>query len=68
MHGLSLKQVIACGWILLISALGVLYPVVTMSGWIALVGVGLLPPVLLLRAWKRPSQTMSEEIQQALRK
>ncbi len=66
MHRLSLKLAIVGVWILAIGAFGVLRPVVTMSGWSALAGVGLLPPIILLRAWNRPSQTMSEEIQQAL--
>ena len=57
-----------CAWIFAIGAFGLLRPAMSMSGWMALAGLALLPPIFLLRAWKRPSQTMSEDIQQALRK
>ena len=64
----SLKAVVVCAWILAIGAFAALRPAMTMSGWIALAGVALLPPIFLLRASKRPSQTMSEDIQRALGK
>ena len=63
-----LKTVIAVLWLVAIIALAVFLPVTTVGGWIAIVGLGLLPLVLMLRAWNQPSQTMSEVISEARRK
>jgi hypothetical protein len=63
-----LKTVIAAVWLVAIAALAVALPVNTISGWAAIVGLGLLPLVLMLRAWNQPAQTMSEVIQEARRK
>lgn len=63
-----LKTVIAAVWLLAIATLAVFLPTTTISGWAAVLGLGLLPLVLMLRAWNQPTQTMSEVIQEARRK
>jgi hypothetical protein len=37
------------------------------SGWILVVGPGLLPPLMLLWLWRPPAQTISESIREVLR-
>jgi hypothetical protein len=68
MQGTALKAVIVIAWLLAIGLIGVLLPVRTTTGWIVIVMVGLLPTVFVLRLWSRRSQTMSESIQEQLRK
>jgi hypothetical protein len=48
--------------------IGVLLPVTTTTGWIAIVGFGLVPAVFILRAGRQPEQTMSESIRAVTRK
>ena len=63
-----LKTVIAVLWLLAIVALAIFLPVTTISGGVAIVGLGLLPLVLMIRAWNQPPRTMSEVISEARRK
>jgi hypothetical protein len=64
----SLKIGIAATWLLAIGALGVFGTVSTMAGWITLVGFGLMPSIFMLRAWRQPSQSISEAIQAEIRR
>ena len=48
-------------------AFGLLVPVTTPSGWFMLAAVAAAPPLVFMRYWKRPAQTMSESIQEAIR-
>ena len=36
-------------------------------GWILLIGAGVIPPSLLLWMWRRPVETMSESIRDAIK-
>lgn len=62
------KAVLAVVWLLAVGALGVVIPVTTITGWLTIVGFGLMPAVLMLRAWRQPPQTISESIQAEIRK
>jgi hypothetical protein len=62
-----LSIAIVSAWVLAIIALGVTLPMASIWGWAALIGLGLVPPLVVLRLWARPAQSMSERIQQALR-
>lgn len=48
-------------------AVGLLAPVTTASGWFMLAAVATAPPMVFMHYWKRPAQTMSESIQEAIR-
>lgn len=37
------------------------------AGWTLLVGVGVIPPCMLLWLWRRPARTMSESIRDAIK-
>ena len=63
-----LKIVVAVAWLLAVAALGILMPVTTVTGWITMVVFGLMPSVFMLRAWRRPAQTLSESIRAEIRK
>jgi hypothetical protein len=39
----------------------------SLSSWAVLLGVGLLPPLVLIWRWNDPGQTLSESIQEARR-
>jgi hypothetical protein len=62
------KTALSALWLLAIGAIGVLLPVNTTTGWIAVVGFGLVPAVFILRAGRQPEQTMSESIRAVTRK
>lgn len=47
-------------------AFGLLAPVTTPSGWFILAAVAICPPLVFMHYFKRPAQTMSESIQQAI--
>jgi hypothetical protein len=47
-------------------AFGLFAPVTTPSGWFML-AVATGPPLVFMHYWKRPAQTMSERIHEAIR-
>jgi hypothetical protein len=63
-----LKMAVAAAWLIVVFAIAFLTPVVTITGWITTFGLGILPFVFLLRAWRRPTQTLSESIQAEIRR
>ena len=48
-------------------AFGLLAPVTTPSGWFMLAAIATIPPLVFMHYCKRPVQTMSESIQEAIR-
>jgi len=60
-------MVVLVAWLVAVGGLGLLLPVTTSTGWLTMVGFGLVPCVLMLRAWRRPTPTMSERIHTATR-
>ena len=61
------KSAIAGAWLLGACVIGLGSSVTSLGGWTALVGLGVLPPLVLLRAWNNPTPTMSETISEARR-
>ena len=53
--------------VITVGALGLLAPVTTPSGWFMLAAVATAPPLVFMHYWKRPAQTMSESIKEAIR-
>ena len=64
----SIQALIVGGWLLGLGAIGLSVNLTSAAGWSPLVGLGLLPPVIMLRMWKQPEQTISESIREAIRK
>jgi hypothetical protein len=61
------KKSIVCAWIIALGAIAVALNVSTITGWVALVGVGLPPPLVMLLKWRQPAPTMSEDIRSGWR-
>lgn len=63
----SIKALIVGGWVLGLGAIALSVNLTSVAGWSVLVGLGLLPPLIMLRMWKQPEQTTSESIREAIR-
>ena len=63
----SIKALIVGAWVLGVGAIALSVNLTSTTGWSLLVGLGLLPPLILLRMWKQPEQTTSERIREAIR-
>lgn len=64
----QIKVLAVAAWVLVIGAVALLVGVTSTSGWLALAALAIVPPLVAMRFWKRPDQTMSQSIQEALRK
>ena len=64
----QIKVLTVTAWVLAIGAAGLLAGIASSSGWLALAALAIVPPIVAMRFWKRPDQTMSQSIQEALRK
>jgi Flp pilus assembly protein TadB len=67
MHRLSIKAVIAMLWVVAVTIAGIVGHVNSLLLWTLLAAVALLPPVVIMRWWSEPRQSMSLSIQEALR-
>jgi hypothetical protein len=61
------KIAFAAVWVVAMCAVGIAANVTSLFGWTVLVCLALLPPIVMLRLWNDPAQSMSESIQKALR-
>lgn len=62
------KAVVAGLWLLAVGVLGALIPANNTKDWVMIVGLGIMPAVFMLRAWRQPVQTLSESIQEQIHK
>ena len=62
-----MKTAVVGAWVLGLAAIALMVNVSSVGGWMLLVGLGVLPPFMLLRLWREPAQTTSESIRSALR-
>ena len=67
MQLVSIKAIFAMLWVSAVSIAGIAGNVNSFSSWTVLAGVAVLPPLVMMRRWNDPRQTMSETIQEALR-
>lgn len=67
MRLVSIKAVIAMLWVVAVAIAGLVGNVNSFLLWTVLAGVALLPPVVMMRWWNDPHQSMSQRIQEALR-
>jgi hypothetical protein len=55
------------GWMLAIGILGSISGMTSLAGWTVLAAVLVIPPLVMMKLWRVPSQTMSESIREVLR-
>src|SRR3954451_3657318 len=67
MQLVSIKAVIAMLWILAVTISGIAGNVNSFLLWTVLAGVAVLPPLVMMRWWNAPRQSLSQSIQEALR-
>jgi hypothetical protein len=61
------RTAIVGGWVLGSGAIAASFGVDSATGWMLLIGLGLVPSLMLFRMWHQPAQTMSESIHQVLK-
>jgi len=66
MNRVSIKAVIAMLWVVAVTIAGIVAHVNSLLLWTVLAAVALLPPVVIMRRWREPRQSMSQSIQEAL--
>lgn len=67
MHIDHVKAVLIGAWILAVGVLGYIVGTTSLAGWTVLAAVAVIPPVVIMRLWRVPSQSMSESIRDAIR-
>lgn len=54
-------------WLLALCAVGLAAEMTSVLGWTVLAGLAVLPPLVMLRLWSGPPESMSESIREARR-
>ena len=67
MQLISIKFVIAALWVSAVSIAGVAADVHSLGGWAVLGALAVFPPLVMVRRWTEPQESISESIQKALR-
>jgi hypothetical protein len=67
MHTDNLKAALIGAWILALGVLGYMLGTRSLAGWTFLAIVSVIPPVVIMRLWRAPSQSMSESIREVMR-
>ncbi len=67
MQPLLIKTIIALLWVSTVSVVGIAGKLNSVTSWIVLAVVAVVPPVVVMWRWNDPRQTMSESIQEVLR-
>jgi hypothetical protein len=62
-----LKVILATVWLLAMSVAAVSVDLRSVGGWAILLCVALPPPLIMMRIWNPPRETMSESIHKILR-
>lgn len=63
----TMKTAAAVIWVLAVGAVGLLTDVNSLSSWLVVVACAIIPPLVMMRLWNPPDQTMSQSIQRELR-
>jgi len=63
----NLKAALIGAWILAVGVLAYILGTTSLAGWTALAVVSVIPPVVIMRLWRAPSQSMSESIREVMR-
>jgi hypothetical protein len=67
MQLVSIRRVIAVLWVSATFIMGIVGNFESFSSWAVLTGIAVVPPLVMMRWWNDPRQTMSQSIQEALR-
>lgn len=67
MQLVSIKAVIGMLWVSTVSVVGIAGNLNSVTSWIVLAVVAVVPPLVVMWRWNDPRQTMSESIQEVLR-
>ena len=67
MHTDHVKAALIGAWILAVGVLGYVLGTTSLAGWTVLAVVAVIPPVVIMRLWGSPSQSMSESIREVIR-
>jgi hypothetical protein len=67
MHTDHVKAALIGAWILAVGVLGYILGTTSLAGWTVLAVVSVIPPVVIMRLWRAPSQSMSESIREVIR-
>jgi hypothetical protein len=62
MHRVSIKAVIAMLWVVAVTIAGIVGNVNSLLLWTVLAAVALLPPVVIMRWWSEPRQSIQEAL------
>jgi hypothetical protein len=54
-------------WVCALCAVAAFYGHLTFSSWALVVAFAVIPPLVVMRYWKAPVQTISQSIQEVLR-
>jgi hypothetical protein len=63
----QLKAGVIGTWILAAGVLAYISDPTSLAGWTVLAAVAATPPVVMMRLWRAPAQTVSESIREVLR-
>jgi hypothetical protein len=63
----QLKAAVIGTWILAVGVLAYISDPTSLAGWTVLAAVAATPPVVMMRLWRAPAQTVSESIRDVLR-
>jgi hypothetical protein len=63
----TIKAMVTAVWVFALCAAGLALNVGSLSGWIVLSALAILPPIVMMWRWNDPPATMSEIIQEARR-
>jgi hypothetical protein len=63
----TIKAIVATLWVLAVCLAGLAGHLASMSNWLVLAGVAILPPAVMMWWWNDPPQSLSESIQEARR-
>jgi len=63
----TIKAMVTAVWVFALCAAGLALNVESLSGWIVLSALAMLPPIVMMWRWNDPPATMSEIIQEARR-
>lgn len=61
------KAIAAAVWLIAVCGVGLLAQLTSRSAWVIVAAIAVLPPLVAMRYWNDPDQSMSESIQDALR-
>ena len=67
MHTDHVKAALIGAWILAVGVLGYILGTTSLAGLTVLAVVSVIPPVVIMRLWHAPSQSMSESIREVIR-